>query len=217
MHPQLQVWNAAAADAPAHLARLVEHSQLEGERAGSATGSDSDDDAWRSHLPSGGQNGSASQNGLPNGHGTSDNFSNTAWLSPLLALNLGLACHLQPFLQPDPNAAASDAVEAPAGGAAPQPAAAVTRRRQQLAGLDAVVIQAFTPAAAESPAATVQIPLPGGGHASVRAADALGLSQVCLLECRSARCHDDCDLQLWQEEVLGVCPGLLLSSVSLTG
>lgn len=197
MHPQLQVWNAAAADAPAHLARLVEHSQLAG--AGSATGSDSDDDAWRSHLPSGDQNGSASQNGLPNGHGTSGN-SSTAWLSPLLALNLGLACHLQPFLQQDPNAAASDAAEAPAGGAAPQPAAAVTRRRQQLAGLDAVVIQAFMPAgaaaAAESPAATVQIPLPGGGHASVRAADALGLSQVCLLECRSARCHDDCDLRL---------------------
>lgn len=194
--------------APAHLARLIEHAEPLGNGAGSEAGSDSDGgsdnsgaDAWRTHLPNGMQHGDAPrQNGLPDGlanggrrrRGSPEaNATGTrmAWLSPLLASNLGLSCHLQPFLQPANEAMASaSADQLVAGGAAQQLGASAASPRRRLTSLDAVVIQAYVPgarqplaggaAAAQSSAATVDVPLPGGGHTPVPMAAALGISQV---------------------------------------
>lgn len=142
---------------------------------GSADGSSSDDEAWRAHLPPSMQSGSRLQaNGVHGGRlrhthstGTSppetQGADSTAWLSPELALNLGLACHLQPFLQPDT-----------AGSTAPAAALDELGDLQPAAFLDAVSIQAYQAqhsaadavTSSSATASNVKIPVPGPPHSA---------------------------------------------------
>lgn len=200
------MWNAAALDAPAHIVCAVasDGESLSGWAAGGkaaevngrhedslncASDDSSDDEAWRMHL--GMQNGGHTRpNGVPASpqRRHSGGGGSAAWLSPELALNLGLACHLQPFLQPGSEQAADGSL---ADGGLPAAAADGFSIRRQPVGLDAVVIEPYVPQQEDHPphagASTsisalappaVSIAVPDAGPAMVQAATAVTLAQV---------------------------------------
>lgn len=192
----VQIWSAASVPGPVHIARAIEVSsppapapagfsdaaEADGPEAHDpASGSEdgSDDEAWRVHL--GAQNGGHSwpnhpHNSLQQHH--SDASGNMVWVSPELALNLGLACHLQPFLLQSGDSTAQTA----AANSSITAAAATT-------SLDAVVIQPYaedsqtsadstgasSEAAASRPTVSIHVP---GGQTAVRAATAVTLAQL---------------------------------------
>lgn len=193
---RVQIWSAASANGPVHVARAIEVSsppapapagfsnaaEADGPEAhdpGSGSDDGSDDKAWRMHLDV--QNGGQSRpthphDDLQQRHSSAD--GSMAWVSPELALNLGLACHLQPFLLQSGDSTAQTA----AANSLITAAAATT-------SLDAVVIQPYigdsqpsadsTGAGADAavPRPTVSIEVPGG-QTAVRAATAVTLAQL---------------------------------------
>jgi hypothetical protein len=192
----VQIWSATSVTGAVHIARAIEVSsppvpapagdsnaaEANGDVAldpdsGSEDGSD--DEAWRMHLDV--QNGGRSRPTHPHDNlqqchsGASGSM---AWVSPELALNLGLACHLQPFLLQSGDRTA----QTPTASSSAAPAAAA-------ASLDAVVIQPYigdsqpsgdstgasTGAAVPRPTVSIRVP---GGQAAVRAASAVTLAQL---------------------------------------
>ena len=134
------------------------------------------------------QNGGHSQpNGVRSSLQNYDNSSNSGmcWVSPELALNLGLACHLHPFLVQS----GGEAADGTAAGPTTDATVPLTQlQQQQPASLDAVVIQPYAGDSQPSVGAdasantavlhpTVSIPVPGG-QTAVRAAAAVTLAQL---------------------------------------
>ena len=192
----VQMWSATSLTGAVHIARAIEVSSPPvpapagvsnaAEANGIVacdpdSGSDdgSDDEAWRMHL--GAQNGGPSRPNHPHDNlqqHHSGASSGMAWVSPELALNLGLACQLQPFLLHSSNSTA--------GTAAASSVAAATAGPDSL---DAVVIQPYigdsqpsgdsagagADAAVPRPTVSIQVP---SGHAAVRAATAVTLAQL---------------------------------------
>jgi hypothetical protein len=192
----MQIWSATSVTGAVHIARAIEvasppvpapagvsnAAEANGDVASDPdSGGDdgSDDEAWRMHL--GAQNGGPSRPGHPRDdlqQHHSDTSGSMAWVSPELALNLGLACHLQPFLLQSSNSTAATAT-----------ASSFAATAATLTSLDAVAIQPYvgdsqpsadsssgnTNAAIPRPTVSIQVP---GGQAAVRAAAALTLAQL---------------------------------------